>query len=71
MSRLQGAERLPELTTVDVDEVVTEALGRCRLVAERTGVEIATDSPGGLQVEGDRMLLVNDDGTAVTVPREL
>jgi two-component system sensor histidine kinase SenX3 len=58
LSRLQGAERLPELTTVDVDEVVSEALGRSRLVAERTGVEIATDSPSDLQVEGDQMLLV-------------
>src|SRR2546421_4257648 len=58
LSRLQGAERLPELTTVDVDEVVSEALGRSRLVAERTGVEIATDSPSDLQVDGDQMLLV-------------
>jgi two-component system sensor histidine kinase SenX3 len=65
LSRLQGAERLPELTTVDVDEVVSEALGRSRVVAERTEVEIATDSPSELQVEGDQMLLVTALGNLI------
>jgi two-component system sensor histidine kinase SenX3 len=84
LSRLQGAERLPELTTVDVDEVVDEALGRCRLVAERTGIEIATDNPSGLLVDGDQMLLVtalsnlinnaiaySPDGSPVSISRRL
>ncbi|GDY29483.1 two-component sensor histidine kinase [Gandjariella thermophila] len=84
LSRLQGAERLPELTTVDVDEVVSEALGRCRLVAERTGIEIATDAPSGLQVDGDQMLLItalsnlidnaiaySPDGSPVSISRRL
>ncbi len=35
LSRLQGAERLPELATVEVDEVVREALDRCRLAPRR------------------------------------
>jgi two-component system, OmpR family, sensor histidine kinase SenX3 len=84
LSRLQGAERLPELTTVDVDEVVSEALGRCRLVAERTGIEIATDGASELLVDGDQMLLVtalgnlidnaiaySPDGSPVSVSRRL
>ncbi|WNV91064.1 ATP-binding protein [Umezawaea sp. Da 62-37] len=58
LSRLQGAEKLPELTAVDVDTVVSEALGRSRLGAESSGIGISCDEPGGLVVEGDRMLLV-------------
>ncbi len=58
LSRLQGAEKLPELTAVEVDTVVSEALGRSRLTAESSGIEIGSDEPGGLLVEGDRMLLV-------------
>jgi two-component system sensor histidine kinase SenX3 len=58
LSRLTGAERLPELSVVEVDEVVTEALARCRLVAESTGIGIIVDESSGLRVDGDRTLLV-------------
>ena len=58
LSRLQGAEKLPELTAVEVDTVVSEALGRSRLGAESAGIAISSDEPAGLVVEGDRMLLV-------------
>ncbi|SDR10438.1 sensor histidine kinase [Actinopolyspora saharensis] len=58
LSRLQGAEPLPELSTVDVDDVVEEALGRCRVAAESAGIDITTDEASGLQLEGDRTLLV-------------
>ncbi|MET0136343.1 MAG: ATP-binding protein [Kibdelosporangium sp.] len=58
LSRLTGAEKLPELTTVDVDAVVREALGRATLTLESSGVEITTDDDSGLLVEGDRTLLV-------------
>jgi len=58
LSRLQGAERLPELNTVEVDAVVREALGRSRLASESTGINIATDTDSGLLVAGDRTLLV-------------
>ncbi|GGM69674.1 two-component sensor histidine kinase [Longimycelium tulufanense] len=58
LSRLQGAERLPELATVPVDEVVKEALARCRLAAESAGIEITVDDPSGLTLDGDRTLLV-------------
>ncbi|EHR59279.1 sensor histidine kinase [Saccharomonospora cyanea] len=58
LSRLQGAERLPELTVVDVDTVVAEALGRTRLAAESADIRITTDNVSGLTVEGDRTLLV-------------
>ncbi|MBA8827176.1 two-component system sensor histidine kinase SenX3 [Saccharopolyspora lacisalsi] len=58
LSRLQGAERLPELTTVEVDDVVDEALGRSRVAADSAGIEIAVDEPSGLLIDGDRTLLV-------------
>jgi two-component system sensor histidine kinase SenX3 len=58
LSRLQGAERLPELAPLDLDEVVAEALGRSALVADQAGIEITTDNPSGLTVDGDRTLLV-------------
>ena len=58
LSRLTGAERLPELQVVDVDEVVQEALARSRLSAESAGIEIIVDRPTGLEVEGDLTLLV-------------
>jgi two-component system sensor histidine kinase SenX3 len=58
LSRLTGAERLPELQIVDVDEVVQEALARSRLSAEAADIEIIVDRPSGLEVDGDLTLLV-------------
>ncbi|GAB2931136.1 ATP-binding protein [Rhodococcus aerolatus] len=58
LSRLQGAERLPELEVVDVDDVVAEALVRARLSAETAGTTVTADAPSGLEVLGDRALLV-------------
>ncbi|MGH3753088.1 MAG: sensor histidine kinase [Pseudonocardiaceae bacterium] len=58
LSRLQGAERLPELATVDVDEVVREALDRCRVAAESANIRFTVDPPSGLLLDGDATLLV-------------
>jgi two-component system, OmpR family, sensor histidine kinase SenX3 len=58
LSRLTGAEGLPELSVVDVDEVVSETLARTRLSAEAARIEIIVDRPIGLEVEGDQTLLV-------------
>jgi two-component system sensor histidine kinase SenX3 len=58
LSRLQGAEALPELATVEVDQVVTEALQRCRLAAESANIRITADHPSGLLLHGDATLLV-------------
>lgn len=59
LSRLQGAERLPELATVAVDDVVREALVRCRLAAESADIRITVDPPSGLLLAGDAPLLVS------------
>ncbi len=58
LSRLTGADPLPDLAVVEVDGVVREALDRCRLAAESAGIAIAVDEPSGLLVDGDRTLLV-------------
>jgi two-component system sensor histidine kinase SenX3 len=58
LSRLQGAERLPELTVVEVDEVVEQARGRTSLAAESAGIDVQVDPDSGLLVHGDRTLLI-------------
>lgn len=58
LSRLQGAERIRDPEPVDVDDVVAEAIRRAEAAAENAGIEIITDAPSGLEVAGDRMLLV-------------
>lgn len=58
LSRLQGAERLPDLDAVDVDTVVAEALSRHKVAADNADIEITTDAPTGYRVLGDQPLLV-------------
>jgi two-component system, OmpR family, sensor histidine kinase SenX3 len=58
LSRLQDAERLPNVTDVDVDTVVSEAISRHKVAAENAQIEVRTDAPGGLRVLGDQTLLV-------------
>ncbi len=59
LSRLEGAERHPALEAVEVDDVVADALARCRLAAESADIRITVDEPSGLQVDGDATLLVS------------
>lgn len=58
LSRLQGAERLPDLIAVDVDSVVQEAISRHKVAADNADITISTDAPSGLRVLGDQGLLV-------------
>jgi two-component system sensor histidine kinase SenX3 len=58
LSRLQGAERLPDLVAVDVDTVVQEAISRYQVVADKVRIDINVDDATGLQVLGDQALLV-------------
>jgi two-component system sensor histidine kinase SenX3 len=58
LSRLQGAERLPNVTDVEVDTVVSEAISRHKVAADNAQIELRTDSPTGLRVLGDQTLLV-------------
>ncbi|HUQ57484.1 sensor histidine kinase [Lentzea sp.] len=58
LSRLQGAEKLPELSDTEIDVVINEALSRSKLAAESVDISITTDEPSGYVVPGDRSLLV-------------
>ena len=58
LSRLQGAERLPNVTDVDVDSIVSEAISRHKVAADNADIEVRTDAPSGLRVLGDQTLLV-------------
>ncbi|MCV7409681.1 sensor histidine kinase [Mycobacterium florentinum] len=58
LSRLQGAERLPNVIAVEVDTVVAEAISRHKVAADNAKIEVRTDSPTGLRVLGDQTLLV-------------
>ncbi len=58
LSRLQGAEPLPDLEAVDVDTVVAEALSRYKIAADNADIAITTDAPTGYKVLGDQPLLV-------------
>ncbi|MET0898043.1 MAG: ATP-binding protein [Mycobacterium sp.] len=57
LSRLQGAERLPDLEPVEVDTVVSEALSRYKVAADNADIDVTTDAPSGLRVLGDQTLL--------------
>ncbi|MGB3483932.1 MAG: ATP-binding protein [Mycobacterium sp.] len=57
LSRLQGAEPVPDLEPVDIDGVVAEALSRYKVAADNADIEITTDAPTGLQVLGSHPLL--------------
>ena len=82
LSRLQGAERLPDLVAVDVDTVVQEAISRHKVPADTAKISVNTDVPCGFQVLGDQPLLVtavanlisnaiaySPDGSAVSISR--
>ena len=58
LSRLQGAEPLPDLAVVEVDGVIGETISRVATSAENAGITVIADQNSGLLVRGDRSLLV-------------
>jgi two-component system sensor histidine kinase SenX3 len=58
LSRLQGADPLPNLAGVDVDTVVSEAISRHKVAADNADIAISTDAPSGFRVLGDEALLI-------------
>ena len=58
LSRLQGAERLPDMGVVDVDSVVSEAISRHKVPADNADITVCTDEPSGLRMVGEQALLV-------------
>jgi two-component system, OmpR family, sensor histidine kinase SenX3 len=58
LSRLQGAERLPDMGAVDVDDVVSEAISRHKVAADNADITVRTDDASGLRMHGEQALLV-------------
>jgi two-component system sensor histidine kinase SenX3 len=58
LSRLQGAERMPDMGAVDVDDVVAEAMSRHKVPADNADIVVRTDDASGLQMHGEQALLV-------------
>ncbi len=58
LSRLQGADPLPDPEPVAVDRVVTEALDRTRTVAASRGIDLVRGGHRGLWVRGSEGQLV-------------
>jgi two-component system, OmpR family, sensor histidine kinase SenX3 len=84
LSRLQGAERLPDLEDVEVDVLIDEVLDRAQINAEAAGIKLTTDDDSGLHVDGDHTLLLtalnnlvanavaySPSGTAVSISRRV
>jgi two-component system sensor histidine kinase SenX3 len=84
LSRLQGAEKLPDLEDVEVDVLIDEVLDRAQINAEAAGIKLTADDDSGLQVYGDHTLLLtalnnlvanavaySPAGTAVSISRRV
>ena len=58
LSRIQGAEPVPDPSPVDLGAVVAEAVDRCRMKANARGIDLVATGEAGLDVLGDEDLLV-------------
>jgi two-component system sensor histidine kinase SenX3 len=66
LSKLQGAEALPDPVPVDIDEVVDDAVARCRTAAEVRGTALRTNAACGARILGDHQLLVTAVANLIT-----
>ncbi|WJY96656.1 sensor histidine kinase [Corynebacterium fournieri] len=57
LSKLQGAEALPDMAPVRVDDIVDDAVARNLVKAENHGIELTRGKYSGLRVMADRALL--------------
>ncbi|GAB3592115.1 Signal-transduction histidine kinase senX3 [Corynebacterium faecale] len=58
LSKLQGAERLPDMEPVRVDDIIDEAIERTQLAADNANIELVRGDRTGVWVEAERSLLV-------------
>jgi two-component system sensor histidine kinase SenX3 len=65
LSRLQGADPLPQASVVSVDRVVAEAVDRSRTTAGSRGIRLVRGGERGLTVEGSEAQLVTALGNLI------
>jgi two-component system sensor histidine kinase SenX3 len=65
LSRLQGAEPLPQASVVSVDRVLAEAVDRSRTTAGARGIRIVRGGDRGLTVDGSETQLVTALGNLI------
>lgn len=58
LSKLQGAEALPEMEPVSVDDAIDEAFARTQLAADNADITLTKGDDSGVLVMGDKSLLV-------------
>jgi two-component system, OmpR family, sensor histidine kinase SenX3 len=80
LSRLQGADPLPDARVVSVERVVAEAVDRTKLAADHAGISVVSGGERGLAVRGnegqlatalvnlvDNAIAYSPDGTRVAI----
>ncbi|WP_197536668.1 sensor histidine kinase [Microlunatus phosphovorus] len=65
LSRLQATDPMGRADTVEIDDVLIEAVDRCRVDAEEREVTITVAGENGLQVMGDQQQLTTAIGNLV------
>jgi two-component system sensor histidine kinase SenX3 len=65
LSRLQADDPMSKAETIEVDDVLIEAVDRCRVDAEQHQVSITIAGEGGLHVMGDHLQLSTAVGNLV------
>src|SRR6266536_4709646 len=58
LTRIQSSEPVTDARPVDLDAVVTEAIDRCRMKANKHGITLTSGGDQGLEVLGDEDMLV-------------
>ncbi len=58
LSKLQGAERLPDMEPVKIDDIIDEAIERTQLAADNANIELVRGDRTGVWVNAERSLLV-------------
>jgi two-component system sensor histidine kinase SenX3 len=58
LSRLQGADPLPDARVVSVERMVAEAVDRTRLAADKAGISVVSGGERGLAVRGNESQLI-------------
>ena len=66
LSKLQGAEALPDMEPLSVAEIVDAAVHRTKILADQAGITVGTDCEEGLMVMGDRSLLITAVSNLIT-----